>query len=188
MHPKVQAFYAQNKDLDYISTVQDKLEGQFNEQVTGEKTTKVTRIYRIKVGGFKSSEHVWYEQKETGKDNAGNEMTFMRTVGKYEMPKAQWRFNGANSKELVGISDVQTEYDLAWNPKLIEELEEKDMISDTTQCYIQTVSRTYGPFYLEAFRSSEFEDLAFLGQNGSFPTPEQKQVLTGKKAAAANKS
>lgn len=185
MHSKVQAFYDQNKDLDYVNTVQDNLEKKFNEQVTGDKTIKITRIYRSKFGGFKGSEHVWYEQRESGKDNAGNDMVFMRTLGKYDMPKAQWRFNGANSKELVGISDVQTEYDIAWNSKLIEDFEEKEMIDDKTQCYIQTVSRTYGPFYLEAFKTSEFEDLAFLGQNRRFPTPEEKQTIVGKKAASS---
>lgn len=183
MHPKVREFYDQNKELDYVKSVQDNLEQRFNEQVFGEKTITVERIYRVKLGGFKSNEYVWYDQKEVGRDNAGNDMAFYRTVGKYDMPKAQWRFDGANKRELVGISDVQTEYDIPWSAKVIDDLEDKGMITGRTQCYVQTVSRTYGPFYIEAFKTSDFEDMAF-----AFSTPEQRQFLTGKKVTSTKQS
>ncbi len=183
MHPKVKTFYEQNQQLDYVKTVSDNLEEKFNEQVSTDIKSTVERMYRVKLGGIRSSEYLWYDQKDSGRDNAGNEISIIRTVGKYNMPHAQYRFDGANKKELLGIADVTTEYDIPWSPKLVDELEEKGMITEKTQVAIQTSSMSYGPFPLESFKSNEFEDLSFLGQNRRYPTLEEKQILTGKKVS-----
>jgi len=181
MHPKVKAFYDETK-LEYLESVQDKLEKQFEKMTSlsrQENKAVVEKIYRFKQGGTKSHEYCWYTLKISGKDRKGNYVSVDKTVGKYEMPRAQYNFDDEANPEVIGVNDIRTEYELQWSPKIMDELEEKGLISDATQCYVNNGSRGYGQFFVEQFRTADFEDLVHLGQTGHYPTPEQKAILAG---------
>jgi hypothetical protein len=179
LHPKVQEFYNQT-GIDYLPSVQDKLEATFEKaSALSKKKSTVEAMYRYKKGGLKSHEYLWYVEKITSRDRKGNAISFEKPVGKYEMPHAQWNFDDEANPVPQSVNEVTTEYEILWSPKLIEEFEEKDMITENTKCYVDTGARKYGQFYLDNFKAKDFEDLVYFGQTGKFPTKEEKEILVG---------
>jgi hypothetical protein len=179
LHPKVQEFYNQT-GIDYLPSVQDKLEARFNkDSALSNKVSTIEAMYRYKRGGLRSHEYLWYVEKLTARDRKGNEISFEKPVGKYEMPHAHYDFDDEANPTAQSVNEVTTEYEILWNPKLIDEFEEKEMITERTKCYVDTGSRKYGQFYLDNFRTKDFEDLVYFGQTGKFPTKEEKEILIG---------
>lgn len=179
MHPKVREFY--NKTgIDYLESVQDRLESKFNkDSALSEKVVAVESMYRVKRGGLKAHEYLWYTEKHSSTDRKGNPISIIKIVGKYEMPVAQMNFDDEANPQPAGVSDLKTVYEIQWNPKLIDEFEEKGMITETTQSYVDNGSRKYGNFFMENFRNRDFEDLLYFGQSGRLPTAEEKEILAG---------
>lgn len=179
MHPKVEAFYKKN-DLQYVKPVHDRVREDFmsNTQLQP-RTTEIDKIYRVKIGGLKSNEYVYYSQITRGTDNSGNDRDFDEIIGKYEMPKAINKLEPNGERKVVGVSGHTTVYDIPFNAKLIEEWEDKGKIIENVRCYIFDGSRMYGEFSLENLKQRDFEDLVYHGKFGAFPTPEQKEMIVG---------
>jgi hypothetical protein len=125
LHPKVKQFYNQT-GIEILESVQDQLERTFAKQ-TAKSTVEVTinQIYRVKFGGVRNKEHVWYNELHSSTDRKGNVKNLVKAVGKYEMPVAQYNFDDEGNPQPAGVSDFKTVYELEWSPKLIDEFEDK---------------------------------------------------------------
>jgi len=82
MHQKVKLF-CEETNIEYLESVEDKLKAKFlNDTEPGERTVTIETICRVKFGGLKGHEYVWYVEKHTGKDRKGNDVSILKVIGK----------------------------------------------------------------------------------------------------------
>jgi hypothetical protein len=89
----------------------------------------------------------------------------------------EWEENEAEGRA-TGIQTWEERYDILFSKEKIQELYDSGMITAMTQFSIETGSRNYGGFSYEVFMERDFDDLVYFGQNGKFPTAEEKAILT----------
>lgn len=183
----IQDFYNQNPGLDYVPSSEHKIHAQFDgNNVDGENTLRhIDSVYRIRKGGFKGrDESMYFTETYTGHDRRGQRISKFVVNGKHQKPLGQYQFDEISGENrCTGVEDWETVYDIAYNPKELDEFVDKGQIDDRTRYYVGTDGgRIYGGFEYEDFRTLGFDDLVFIGKTGSRPTPEEKDKELKSKA------
>ena len=177
-HEKVQQFYNNNPNLDYIPPSEHQVHAIFDQKnVDGENTkVHIQQIHRVRKGSFRNTnEAVYFYEEYHGHDHRDNEIEKFVVNGKYNIPIGQYQFDELTGQTVcVGIARHETIYPIEYDPKLLDKLVEEGKIDAATTFYVETPGgRMYAGFEYEDFRNLTFDELVTLGKTGVKPgTPE----------------
>jgi hypothetical protein len=182
MHPKVKALYDDHPEIDRpISAIEDS-EKEFNNRTKNfDKVITIDQLWRTRRGGgLKAVEYIWYLKRTTSKDFKGNKKAFVKPEGKYDMPVLafEWEDNEGQGKA-TGVQTYEQMFDIPFTKETVEEYLKSGMITADTGFAIDGGSRQYGGFTYDMFVERDFDELVYFGQNGKFPSAEEKAIISG---------
>jgi hypothetical protein len=177
---EIRKFY-QESQLDYVPTAEHRAHAEFAAKSQNRPIKRhIAQIHRVRAGGLKGDENVYFKEVYSSKDHRGNKIEKSLVNGKYEKPVGLYQYDELRGDNIcIGIADLETVYQIPFDIKNLDDMVENGEIDGTTQYYVETPGgRMYGGFEYEDFRTLPFEDLIHLGKTGFHPEEKQLEVKT----------
>lgn len=172
-HPDIRDFY--NKTgLEYTLSASDRLAAFFDSTADPDNyTIKVNTLYRIKKG---AKEYLWWYETHSSVNDLGNEISKFIIRGKHEKPIGSYVYDvGSSGRVCTGISRLDTEYDIEFSERLIDEMINKEQIDENTRFAIGSLDRKYSVESSDDFKSMSFDDLLYWSKTGNKPEQKKQQ-------------
>lgn len=173
---EVQKFF-RDSTLDYVPTAEHRAYAEFSAMAQDRPVKRhIDQIHRIRSGGLKDSEKLYFCETHSSLDFRNNKITKYVVNGKFEKPIGQYQYDEITRRPVcIGIADFETVYQMKFDGKTLDDLIENGDIDGRTQYYVESEhGRMYGGFEYEDFRNMAFDELVHLGKTGF--RPEDKSL------------
>lgn len=166
----IRKFYTES-GLDYVPTAEHRTHAEFAAKAQTRPVKRhIDQIHRIKVGGIRGKESMFFSETHIGTDHRGNRIKKFLINGKYEMPIGQYQYDEKTGTNVcTGIADFETVYQIPFDAKVIEQLVDEGEIDDSTQFYLHSGGRVYGGIGFEDFKTMQYDDLNSFCRTGTKP-------------------
>lgn len=173
INPKIREFYRKN-NLDYVPTAEDRAHALFDQKLNGEAKRHIGMMYKVKKG---KNEYIYWWECVNGEDVYGNRIQKRFIGGKYGNPIGSYVYDEKSRKRVcTGIASLETVYDIPFDVKILEKLEEDGIIDENTGLGVDAGGIHYSVGTLDDFKKLSFDQLIGMGRTGLRPE-QQEEVL-----------
>ena len=179
VHPVIEAEY-KKAGFPLPTTPQDTRELAFKRltRKNADKNEKViNQVWRVSAG--RDKDYIVYEEKEIGLDHQDNEVSMVRTIGKYSKPTFRNKNNAYGEPIATEFVGEKTIYEIPYSKQKMREILDSGDSSNTT-FVLQVGNQKFGDYGAEDFINKSFEELYQMGVYGTQvplpPRPEEEEV------------